>query len=76
MQVPPLQAPVVTTALPQEAAAKAMPQVQAQAVAPLTQRAVDPAPRSERGNQSRSNTEKRSGDGGGGKRGGSVNIRV
>lgn len=76
MQVPPLPTPAVPTAMPQEAAAKAVPQVQAQAAAPVIQRAVDPAPKSEKGNQSRTNGEKAGAQGNSGKRGGSVNIRV
>jgi hypothetical protein len=76
MQVTPLPAPILPTAQPQDVA-KTVPQVQAQAATPLTQRAVDPSPRSERGNQPRSNGEKsKGGQGGGDKRGGSVNIRV
>jgi len=79
MDVTPLQAPVIPAALPTDAA-RIVPQIQAQAAAPLTPRAVDPSPRSERGSESRSNGDKAKGGQGGygetGKRGGSVNIRV
>jgi hypothetical protein len=78
MQVAPLPIPVLSTALPQDAVARAIPQVQAQAAAPLLQRAVDPSPSSERGQKSKTNQEKAAGGkgGGDGKRGGTVNIRV
>jgi hypothetical protein len=67
--------------MPQDAVSRALPQIQAQASQPLVQRAIDPSPRSERGNQPRTNGEKSKGGGNatgsaGGKRGGSVNIRV
>ena len=76
MQVTPLPTPVMPTALPQDAV-KTVPQVQSQAATPLIQRAVDPSPRSDRGQETRSNSEKaKGGQGGGDKRGGSVNIRV
>jgi len=75
MDIPPLQAPVVPVALPQDAV-KTVPQIQAQAAPPVIQRAVDPSPRSERGSQSRSNGDKAKGGQSEGKRGGSVNIRV
>jgi hypothetical protein len=77
MQVPPIPAPVLPGALPQDAVAKTLPQIQAQSGAPVIQRAVDPSPRSERGKKSRSNGDKgKGGSSGGGQRGGSVNIRV
>ena len=57
MQVTPLPVPVVPLLQPQDVA-KAIPQVQSQAAAPLTQRAVDPAPRSDRGQQTRSNGDR------------------
>ena len=80
MDIPPVQTPVLPPALPQDAA-KTVPQVQAQAATPIVQRAVDPAPRSERGQQSRSNGDKAKGgqtggQGGGKSGGGTVNIRV
>lgn len=83
MQVTPVPMPVLPNALPQDAA-RAIPQVQAQATAPLIQRAVDPSPRGERGNQPRSNGDRAKGGdrgrgGESGNRGGSgsgVNIRV
>ncbi len=60
-----------------ENVARLAPQVQAQAVAPLTQRAVDPAKKNDRGNRSRNNEEKsKGGKGEQGGRGGTVNIRV
>ena len=71
--LPPL--PVAPGALPPEALARAVPQIQAQAAAPIIQRAVDPSGHSERGNKSRSNEERSKGGGKSG-RGGSVNIRV
>jgi len=82
MQVTPIPVPVLPTALPaQDAVARVAGQVQAQAAAPLLQRAVDPSPKSERGQNSKSNQKKNAGKGGSqnggeGKRGGSVNIRV
>jgi hypothetical protein len=79
MQVPPIPAPTVPGAMPQDAVAKTLPQVQAQSGAPVIQRAIDPSPRSERGNKSRSRGDKGKGGGsssGGNQRGGSVNIRV
>ncbi len=79
MQVPSVPLPIVTNALPQEAVAKAVPNVQA--MAPLLANAVAPAPKSEKSNQSRGNKDRKkeeNPDGGGdkGNRGGSVNIRV
>jgi len=77
MQVIPPQAPVVPGILPQDAVVKAVPQIQAQASQPLTQRAIDPSSRSERGNSSRNNGDKaKGGSDQTGKRGGSINIRV
>jgi len=76
MQVTPLPGPVLPNALPQEVVAKT-PAIQAQASAPLIQRAVDPSPKSGRGQQTRSNSDKaKGGASDSGKRGGSVNIRV
>jgi len=76
MQVTPIPPPVMPAALPQDAA-KVVPQVQTQAAVPITQRAVDPAPRSDRGQQTRSNGDRaKGGQSDGDKRGGSVNIRV
>ena len=78
MQVPPLPPAAVPNAtLPQEAAAKAVPQVLAQASAPVIQRAVDPSQKSDRGQKSRSNGDRAKGGGKtGGGRGGSVNFKV
>ena len=78
MQVTPLPTPVMPVALPQDAAKAVPQQIQTQAAVPITQRAVDPSPSSDRGQQSRSNGDKAKGggQGGGEKRGGSVNIRV
>jgi len=45
MQVPSIPPPIVTNTLPQDIAAKAVPT--AQAVAPLVQRAIDPAHKDE-----------------------------
>lgn len=77
MQVPPLPVPVAPNALPTEAA-KTVPHVQAQASVPVTQRAIDPSPKSERGNKTRSNGDRAKGGKGSDtdKRGGSVNLRV
>ncbi len=77
MQVTPLPGPVLPNALSPDVAAKAVPQIQAQASAPLIQRAVDPSPKSGRGTQTRSNGDKaKGGDSSGDKRGGGVNIKV
>lgn len=82
MQVTPLPPiPVNPGAVPQEAVNKVLPQIQAQASAPIIQRAVDPSSKSDRGNKSRSNGDRAKGGGGdkggaGGDRGSSVNIRV
>ena len=81
MQVTPVPTPIVPGSLQQqEAVIKAIPQVQAQASAPLLQRAVDPSTKNQRGQQTRSNGERAKGGGkggeGSGERGGSVNIRV
>jgi len=78
MQVTPLPPQLVTPgAVPQETIAKTMAQVQAQASAPIIQRAVDPSSKSDRGHKSRSNGDRAKGGGSGkGGRGSSVNIRV
>jgi hypothetical protein len=78
MQVTPLPLPVTpNAALPQDAVAKTMPNVVAQASTPVIQRAVDPSSKSERGQQSRSNGDRAKGGGKSGEqRGGSVNMRV
>lgn len=80
MQVPPIPPPL-PTATPQDLATKAVPHVQAQASAPLTRGAVDPSPRGEGSNKTRSNADKAKNSGGrgggSGKSGGSsVNIQV
>ena len=73
--VPPV--PLAAGAVPQEAVTKVLPQVQAQATAPITQRAVDPSGKSDRGNKTRSNGDRgKGGRGDDGSRGGNVNIRV
>jgi hypothetical protein len=82
MQIPSIPPPIVTNTLAQDVVAKAVPNVQA--APPLMQRAIDPSPKSEKFNQTRSNKDRAKGggrnnsEGGDGedKRGGSVNIRV
>lgn len=79
MQVTPVPLPILPNASPQDVAAKTAAPVLAQASAPVIQRAIDPAPKSERGQQSRSNGDRSKGGGKSGsdeKRGGSVNIKV
>jgi hypothetical protein len=77
MQITPLPTPPLPTALPQEAVTKAIPQVQAEAVAQsLISRAVDPSPRSEKGHKSRSNGDKAKGGASDSNRGKKVNLRV
>jgi hypothetical protein len=76
MQVTSLPTPVIPNAMPQEAVAKTMPNVVAQASPPLIQRAVDPSSKAERGQQSRSNRDKAKGGGKEGERGRSINFRV
>lgn len=51
MQVPSIPIPIVPNALPQDIAAKAVPNTQA--MAPLVQNAVDPTPKSEKFNEVR-----------------------
>ena len=59
MQVTPLPPlPVTAGGVPQETIAKTIPQVQAQAAAPIIQRAVNPSTKSERGTKSRSNGDR------------------
>ena len=72
--IPPV--PLPTGANPQDVA-RNMPQLQAQAAAPIGQRAVDPTKKQDRGGKNRSNGDRAKG-GGGDKngRGGQVNIRV
>jgi hypothetical protein len=78
MQVtPPLPVPIPNAALPQEAVAKVIPQIASQASAPVTQRAVDPSSKSDRGHQSRSNSDRAKGGGkSNSERGRSINLRV
>ena len=76
MQVTPVPVPIVPNALPQETVAKTAAPILAQASTPVIQRAVDPSPKSERGQQTRSNGDRAKGGGNDGKRGGSVNLRV
>jgi hypothetical protein len=78
MQVTPLPTPpVVANALPQEAVAKTIPHVQAQASAPLIQRSIDPSTKGDRGHHARSNGDRAKGGGAqSGNPGGSVNIKV
>ena len=75
MQVPPIPAQMVPGAVQPDAMAKVLPQIQAQASTPVTQRAIDPSKKGDRGNKGRSNGDKAKGGGSEG-RGGSVNIRV
>ena len=80
MHVPPNLPPVLPNSgnLPQDTVARVVPQIQAQASAPVIQRAVDPSPKSERNNRTRSNNDRGKGGGGAnsGGRGSSVNIKV
>ena len=77
MQVTPsVPLPVVPNALPQEAVAKTMPNVVAQASPPVIQRAVDPSHKTGRGQQPRSNGDKAKGGGKAGERGSSIDKRV
>ncbi len=80
MQIPPLPpVPVNPGVVPQDAVGKVLPQVQAQAAAPIIQRAVDPSKKSNQGGKSRNNEDRRKGgdsDTDKGGRGSSVNIRV
>ena len=59
MQIPSIPPPIVTNTLPQDIVAKAVPNMQA--APPLVQRAVDPAPKSEKFNQTRSNKDRSKG---------------
>ena len=78
MQIASVPPPIVTAPLPQEVAMKSV--VNVQAVTPLGQRSVAPAPKSEKSNKNRGNKDKEkggnSGNGKGETRGGSVNIKV
>ena len=84
MQVPSIPPPIITTTLAPDVVAKTV--THAQAAAPLIHRAVDPAPKSEKSNHSRSNEDRRKGGGRGGetadqhrhnpKDSGSVDIEV
>ncbi|MDE1900655.1 MAG: hypothetical protein KGI37_03290 [Alphaproteobacteria bacterium] len=89
MQIPSIPPPILTAPLPQDIAAKAV--ATPQAVAPLVQNAVDPAPKSEKSYQNRDhkdqtpdkhtaqdkNGEKDDGDANDGEeRGTTVNISV
>jgi hypothetical protein len=81
MQIPSLPPPLMGNTLPQDIVAKAVPNLQA--APPLLQRAINPAPKSEKNNQSRNNKDRRNGGGreekepGAENKGGhSVNIKV
>ncbi len=73
---PPPSIPPVPGALPQDAVAKAIPQIATQAVTPITQRAIDPSGKTDRGNKPRSNGDKAKGGDKNSGRGGSVNLKV
>jgi hypothetical protein len=60
MQVPSIPTPIVTNALPQDIAAKAVPHTQA--VAPLVKNAIAPTPKSEKFNEIRGNRDKPKGN--------------
>jgi len=85
MQIPSIPMPTVTSAVPQDLAAKAVPNVQA--TQPLIQNAVGQSPKNEKSHHSRSNKERgRDGRGDGDQksdsggdedhRGSSINISV
>ncbi len=79
MQIVPPTLPIVSNApTTQQSINQVLPSIQAQAVAPIAARAIDPSPRSGRNQKSRSNADKAK-DGaapGGDKRGHAVNISV
>lgn len=56
MQVPSVPPPLITNTLPQDVATKAAPN--AQAIAPIVQRAVDPTPKTEKFNDLTRNRDK------------------
>jgi len=58
MQIPSIPPPIIPTALPQDVVNKAVPNPQA--VQPLVQNSVDPAPKSEKSNQSHDKEERSS----------------
>jgi hypothetical protein len=81
MQIPSVPPPILTNALPQDVAAKAVPNVQA--AAPLIQNAVAQAPKGEKSDQRKDHKNRdkdRNGDDKGkeaqDKKDGHVNIRV
>jgi hypothetical protein len=80
MQITPAPPPIVPNPSPQDMAAKTAAPVLAQATTPVTQRAVDPTSKSDRGQKTRSNGERAKGGGkegaGDEERGHSVNIKV
>ena len=82
MEILPPQQPILPNSVQtQDAANRLVTQLQTQTAAtPLLQRAVSASPKSEKGNQTRSNNDKtkggNSGGAGTGGRGSSVNIRV
>jgi hypothetical protein len=81
MQVPPVPPVIIPSQLPQDAVNRVLPNIQAQAVTPTIQRAVDPRPGSDRKSRTRSNEDDAKGGGKDGRgekggRGSSVNIRV
>ncbi|MBV8548559.1 MAG: hypothetical protein JO126_03780 [Alphaproteobacteria bacterium] len=68
------------SALAQDAVVRTLPQIQAQAVSPQTQRAIDPSSKAYGGNKARGNGDRaKGGDRSGGDRGGrgsNLNIRI
>jgi hypothetical protein len=56
MQIPSIPPPIIANALPQDVAAKAVPNTQA--MAPLVQHAVEPTPKSEKFNEVRRNKDR------------------
>jgi hypothetical protein len=59
MQIPSIPPPILTSNIQQDVVAKAVPNIQA--APPLLQRAIDPPPKSEKFNQTRSNRDRSQG---------------
>jgi hypothetical protein len=82
MTITPINAPPLPVTVPQDVVARTVTAIQAQAVTPTIQRAVDPSNRSDGGTRTRSNSDRsKGGDKPGGDKsannhGGSVNIKV
>jgi len=77
MEVTPPPLPILPSALQQDAVLRSLPQVQAQATAPvLAQRAVAPTTKTLQGEKSRSNEGRAKGGRSPHERGASVNIKV